>query len=69
MFKEAMVSIFSDLPLVVVYFDHMLIFSESIENQLEHRKIAFDRLVLFVQYINKIKKQICLNDPIFLDLQ
>ena len=69
MFKEAMVSIFSDLPLVVVYFDHMLIFSESIENQFQHRKIAFDRLVLFGQYINKIKKQICLNDPIFLDLQ
>lgn len=44
-FTEAMISIFPDLLFVAVYFDDMLLFSESIDQHLEHLKIAFDCLV------------------------
>ena len=55
---EAMVSIFSDLPFVVVYFDDMLKFSESIEQHPDYLKIVFDRLrILTGKKHPKIKLQ------------
>ena len=60
-FTEAMVSI----SFVVLYFD-MLIFSELIEQHLEHLKNFFDRLVQSGLHIDKTKYQICLMEVNFL---
>ena len=60
-FTEAMLSIFSNLPSVVVYFDDMLIFLESAEQHLDFLRIVFDHLVQFGLHINKTKNQIFLK--------
>ena len=60
-FTEAMVSI----SFVVLYFD-MLIFSEFIEQHLEHLKNFFDRLVQSGLHIDETKYQICLKEVSFL---
>ena len=60
-FTEAMVSI----SFVVLYFD-MLIFSEFIEQHLEHLNIFFDRLVQSRLHIDETKYQICLKEVSFL---
>ena len=60
-FTEAMVS----TSFVVLYFD-MLIFSELIEQHLEHLKIFFDRLVQSGLHIDETKYQICLMEVNFL---
>ena len=59
-FTEAMVSI----SFVVLYFD-MLIFSELIEQHLEHLKKIFDRLVQSGLHIDETKYQICLKEVNF----
>ena len=57
-FTEAMLSIFSDLSSVVVYFDDMLVLLESTEQHLDFLIIVFEHLVQFGLHINKTKNQI-----------
>lgn len=70
-FQTLMNSIFNDIidDFVVVYLNHLLVFSDSHENHLNHLQIVLSRLMNNELYVEKSKCEIFTLQTEFLGLQ
>ena len=62
-------TVLGDLGFVFAYFDDILIFSDDLEQHLEHLEIIFQRLDKYGLTINNVKSKFCKSDVEFLGFQ